>query len=285
MRSYLTFFIFLVGLFATSSVLAGNVNVGVGGTMVGSGGYYGGSTPVLMFSPAQVTINVGDTVTFNNNGGASHNVHADDDSFRCSNGCRGQGSATGDPSISDWTSQVTFTHAGTFGYHCDLHGSMGMVGTIIVKAATPTINLGGYLSGNWFIPSQGGGQGFQLEFTNANNDMIAIWFAYTPAGSTANDGSGQNWIYSEGAFDPTKNTVTLPAILLAGARFPPNFHSADVHRVPNDASTWGTITFTFSDCNTGMVSWHSDLAGYNNANDTPVGIQRLTQIAGTTCPQ
>jgi hypothetical protein len=148
-----------------------------------------------------------------------------------------------------------------------------------------SVKLGGYMSGNWFIPSQGGGQGFQLEFTNFNNDMIAIWFTYTPAGSTANDGSGQNWIYSEGPYDTTKSTVTLPAILLAGARFPPNFHAGDVHRVPNDASTWGTITFAFSDCNNGTVSWHSDLAGYNNANDTPVAIQRLTQIAGTTCPQ
>jgi plastocyanin len=258
--------------------------------MMGDGGYYGGSTPVLMFSPSQVTINVGDTVTFTNAGGASHNVHADDDSFRCSSGCRGEGNATGDPSISDWTSVVKFTKAGTFGFHCDLHGSMGMAGTVIVKAVTPTITLGGYLSGNWFIPSQGGGQGFQIEFTNNNNDMIAIWFAFTPAGSTANDGSGQNWIYSEGAFDPTTNTVTLPAIVLAGARFPPNFNAADVHRVPNDASTWGTITFTFTDCNTGTVSWHSTLgagtaADYTKANDTPVGIQRLTQIAGTTCPQ
>ena len=286
MRSYLAFSMFLIGMLATSPILAANtVNVGVGGTM-GDGGYYGGSTPILMFSPSTVTINVGDSVTFTNNGGASHNVHADDDSFMCSNGCRGDGSgATGQPSISNWTSMVTFTKAGTFGYHCDLHGSMGMTGTIIVKAATPTINLGGYLSGNWFIPSQGGGQGFQLEFTNNNNDMIAIWFAYTPAGSTANDGSGQNWVYSEGGYDPTKNTVTLPAILLAGARFPPNFHAADVHRVPSDASTWGTITFTFTDCNNGTVSWHSTLAGYDQANDTPVAIQRLTQIAGTTCPQ
>jgi plastocyanin len=285
MRSYLTFSMLLIGLLASASTLAANMNVGVGGSM-GDGGYYGGSTPVLMFSPSTVTINVGDTVTFINNGGAPHNVHADDDSFKCSSGCRGDGTgAMGDPSISAWTASVTFTKAGTFGFHCDLHGSMGMTGTITVKAATPTINLGGYLSGNWFIPSQGGGQGYQLEFTNFNNDMIAIWFAFTPAGSTANDGSGQNWIYSEGPYDPTKNTVTLPAILLAGARFPPNFHPADVHRVPNDASTWGTITFSFSDCNNGMVSWHSDLAGYNNANDTPVAIQRLTQIAGTTCPQ
>jgi plastocyanin len=240
------------------------------------------------FTPATLTINVGDTVTFTNGGGV-HNVRASDGSFRCARGCDGDGSGgNGDTNGSSWSFTKTFNTPGTIGYFCEAHGSAngsGMAGVITVNAAAPTINLGGYLSGNWFMPTQGGGQGFQLEFTNFQNDMIAIWFAFTPAGSTANDGSGQNWIYSEGPYNPTTNTVTLPSILLSGARFPPNFHPTDVHRVPNDASTWGTITFTFTDCSNGTVSWHSTLAGYDQANDTPQAIQRLTQIAGTTCPQ
>lgn len=295
MRSHLLkWFLGCLIVSAAGLAQANTVIVQVGGTMISGGGYggYGGTTePVLAFSPVPITINVGDTITFMNLGGTPtpHNVHADDNSFRCANGCDGDGAGgNGTPASNDWTASVTFTKAGTINYHCDIHQSMGMVGSIIVNAVTttpPAIKLGGYLSGNWFIPSQGGGQGFQLEFTNNNNDMIAIWFAYTPAGSTANDGSGQNWIYSEGTFDPATSSVTLPAILLAGARFPPNFHPGDVHRVPSDASTWGTITFSFTDCNNGTVSWHSDLPGYNNANDAPVAIQRLTQIAGTTCPQ
>ncbi|MHB8447727.1 MAG: hypothetical protein ACYC9P_07365, partial [Rudaea sp.] len=90
-----------------------------------------------------------------------------------------------------------------------------------------------------------------------------------------------------GSYDTTTNTVTLPAILQTGARFPPNFNPNDVHRVgtgANPPDLWGTLTFTFTDCNNGTVSWHSDVPGYNNANDTPLPIQRLTQIAGTTCP-
>jgi plastocyanin len=244
----------------------------------------------MSFSPATLTINAGESVTFTHSGFLDHNVVADDNSFRCARGCDGDGNGgNGNVSATNWSFSKTFNTPGTIKYYCELHGGpngVGMAGSIIVKAVTPpTITLGGYLSGNWFMPTQGGGQGFQLEFTNANSDLLAIWFAFTPAGSTANDGSGQNWIYSQGAYDTTKNTVTIPAILLAGARFPPNFNPADVHRVPNDASTWGTITFTFTDCNNGTVSWHSDLAGYNNANDTPLAIQRLTQIAGTTCPQ
>jgi hypothetical protein len=166
---------------------------------------------------------------------------------------------------------------------------MGMTGSITVNAVQNTMNLGGYLSGNWAVPNQGG-HGFQLELTNAagatagTKAMVAIWFVYTPPGSTLNDGSGQNWIYAQGEFDPTSNTVTLPAILLAGARFPPNFVSSDVHRVPSDSALWGHLTFAFTDCNNGTVSWHSDLTGYNQDNDTLLPIQRITQIDGTTCP-
>jgi hypothetical protein len=151
---------------------------------------------------------------------------------------------------------------------------MGMVGTITVNAPNVPIALGGYMSGNWYNSNQGG-HGFQLELSGSN-DMIAIWFVYTP------DGSGQNWVYAQGPFDPTSNTVTLPAQILTGAKFPPNFNPADVHQM--GGGLWGHITFTFTDCNTGTVSWHSDLAGYNGDNDTPLAITRLTQIGGTTCP-
>jgi plastocyanin len=238
----------------------------------------------LTFTPSTLTINTGDTVVFTNAGG-NHNVVADDNSF-----------TNGAPSTANWSFSHTFNAAGTIGYFCSMHGGpgSGMHGTITVKSTAPpppSITLGGYLSGNWYNPSQGG-HGFQLEFTNAATgattfDMVAIWFVYTPVASTASDGSGQNWIYAEGNYDTTKNTVTLPAILQTGARFPPNFNSADIRRVgtaPNPPNLWGTLTFTFTDCNNGTVSWHSDVPGYNNANDTPLPIQRLTQIAGTTCP-
>ncbi|HSN00555.1 MAG TPA: plastocyanin/azurin family copper-binding protein [Rudaea sp.] len=235
----------------------------------------------LSFTPSTLTINSGDTVTFKNAGG-NHNVVADDNSF-----------TNGAPSTANWSYSRTFNSAGTFGYYCSVHGGpgSGMHGTITVKSVAPpppTISLGGYLSGNWYVPNQGG-HGFQLEFTNLSTgattfNMLAIWFVYAPVASTANDGSGQNWIYAQGDYDTTKNTVTLPAILLTGARFPPNFNPADVRRVSGDSSTlWGSLTFTFSDCNNGTVSWTSTLPSYGNSS-APLPIQRLSQIAGTTCP-
>ena len=260
--------VLLVLLLASSAVAAATFNVTVGGNA---------STDAFM--PSTLNIHVGDTVTWTNVGGGFHNVAAPNGAFR-----------NGNPSSSNWSFSHTFTSVGTVAYQCDVHVAMGMVGSITVSAATPTFSLGGYLSGNWFIPAQGGGHGFQLEFTNAPGSpgklqALAIWFVYTPAGSSAGDGSGQNWIYAQGDYDTSSNTVTLPAVLLAGAKFPPNFNPNDVHRVPNDSSLWGHITFTFSACDTGTVSWHSDLPGYNGENDTSLAIQRLTQIAGTTCPQ
>ena len=263
---------------ACGALGARTVTVEVGGTTTTGDPYYGYNTyPVLMFNPAHVTIDVGDTVVFSSLGGAPHNVHADDNAFRCANGCDGDGQGgNGTPSTATWTSSVTFTKPGVVNFHCDTHQMQGMTGSITVNGtASPSINLGGYLSGNWYNPDQGG-HGFQLEFTR-DSGLLAIWFVYTP------DGTGQSWIYAQGPYDTTKNTVTVPAVIFTGAKFPPQFNPADVHQ--QGGGLWGNLTFTFSDCDHGTVSWHSDAAGYNGANDTPLALVRLTAVAGTACPQ
>jgi plastocyanin len=69
------------------------------------------------FSPADVTITQGDTVTFSNGGGI-HNVHFDD------------GSVDNPPSASSssWSFPQTFNQVGDFRYYCELHGDAGGVG-------------------------------------------------------------------------------------------------------------------------------------------------------------
>ncbi len=84
------------------------------------------------FSPATLEIRVGDSVRWVNNSGVSHNVAADDGSFRCSNGCDGEG-GNGNPAPS-WEFTRTFNAEGTIAYHCDVHGLFGMVGQIIVQS-------------------------------------------------------------------------------------------------------------------------------------------------------
>ena len=83
----------------------------------------GGGTKVTMkqfaFNPATVTIKVGETVTWENQDGADHNVIADDGSFKSAD--FGQGK----------TFSFTFTKAGTYTYSCHIHPDMK--GTVIVQ--------------------------------------------------------------------------------------------------------------------------------------------------------
>jgi plastocyanin len=95
---------------------------GGGGDDGGGGG--GGGAEVSMeeiaFVPAELTVSVGDTVTWTNNDSVPHDVTAD--SF--SSGEPG-GMAGGD------TFEHTFDEAGTFDYVCTVHP--GMEGTVVVE--------------------------------------------------------------------------------------------------------------------------------------------------------
>lgn len=93
------------------------------------------------FSPQTVTIDVGDKVTFVNKGGY-HNAVADNGSFRCAQGCDGDGKGgSGNASRANWVAGVTFDQPGTIGYFCEIHGTpgTGMYGTIVVRAPAPPV--------------------------------------------------------------------------------------------------------------------------------------------------
>jgi|GEM_PF-2266231 len=94
------------------------------------------------FVPRDITIQEGDTVTWTNEG-VLHNVRADDNSFRCANGCDSQG-GNGAPASNSWTVTLTFDQAGDVPYHCEFHGfsgGIGMAGTVTVEGA-PVVNNG-----------------------------------------------------------------------------------------------------------------------------------------------
>jgi len=64
------------------------------------------------FNPATLTVPVGTTVTWTNNDSTAHTVTADDGSFKSGNV---------DPGA---TFSFTFSTAGTFNYHCEIHPNM-----------------------------------------------------------------------------------------------------------------------------------------------------------------
>lgn len=87
--------------------------------------------PGLTFSPQNLTIQVGDTVTWTNAGGF-HNVEANDGSFRCANGCDGMG-GSGEPAANAWSFSLVFTEVRTINYFCFVHLGQGMTGTLNVQ--------------------------------------------------------------------------------------------------------------------------------------------------------
>ena len=88
-----------------------------------------GSPSVMMkdfeFTPKEIKVKVGTTVTWMNTGTAAHSATAIDKSFNTRNLQPGE------------TKSVTFSTPGTFVYHCVFHGNpddkSGMIGTVIVE--------------------------------------------------------------------------------------------------------------------------------------------------------
>ena len=84
--------------------------------------------PPSQWSPDEVTIDMGDTVTWSNPNMGFHNVEFDDGSFTQPAG----------PDNTNWTAERTFDTAGTFRYRCGFHGS-AMSGVVRVRDATGNV--------------------------------------------------------------------------------------------------------------------------------------------------
>lgn len=88
----------------------------------------GSSTPVattsvslenIAFNPSNISVSVGQEVTFTNNDSVTHTITADDNSFNSGNVAKGQ------------SYKHVFNKAGTYNFHCSVHPSMK--GTVSVK--------------------------------------------------------------------------------------------------------------------------------------------------------
>jgi len=250
----------LLSLFATQAYAA-NFIVTVGGT-----------SGQLTYTPSQLTINAGDSVTFRNAGGFHNVVSHSGGGFRCALGCDndiGENPGSGNPSDLAWQLTLVFNTPRTVEYFCEVHGSpgTGMFGSITVQGTAPPpppANLGPGYTGAWYNPAQDG-HGIFVEIL-PNNVMVAAWYVYAPEG-------GQAWIVGSGNI--SGNTAAVSGTLATGTRFPPNFNASQVVRTP-----WGALNFTFTDCTTGRLDYSSTVAGYGAGS---IPLTRLTVPAGSAC--
>jgi plastocyanin len=208
------------------------------------------------FEPSELRIAAGDTVVWRNNGG-SHNVAADDQSFR-----------NGAPDSSAWTFSRTFAQPGTVGYYCEPHGGpggSGMAGKIIVEAAPGGFEINPGITGTWNTPGAAG-QGFLIEVVPALDSIGFGWFTWSATVRGQHD-----WLNALGPIQGDSATVVLQRTV--GGRFN--------DPTPVTVESVGSATLRFTDCANGTFTYVRTDIGQSGT----LVLRRLTPIpAACTSP-
>ncbi len=155
----------------------------------------------------------------------------------------------------------------------DLHGRT--IGERVADAVLAKVGalfagnrlIDGSLSGSWYHPDRAG-EGFMIEVL-PDGRVIASWYTYDAEGR-------QVWLYGTGEIDE-QGVARVEVYITDGARFGSAFDPNDVNLV-----LWGTLTFRFSDCDHGSVSFAPIVAGFESGT---LSIERLSAIAGTRCSE
>jgi len=134
--------------------------------------------PGTSFSPAQLTIQAGDTVRWSNAGG-SHNVVAD-----------GGGFSSGAVASGGWVFSHTFPAAGDFPYYCEAHGApggFGMAGSVTVQGGSDT--PGSLRFSNASYSASEGAAAATIQVQRVGGDDGAVSVHYSTANGSAQAGS------------------------------------------------------------------------------------------------
>lgn len=137
-------------------------------------------------------------------------------------------------------------------------------------ASHKAVSLLDGISGSWFNVDRNG-EGWILERL-PNGGALMTWFTYTP------DGQQAFIVASTGPDQVSDDMIQFDqAVITSGTVFGPGFDPGDVVAIP-----WGSVTFNFSGCDAGSVSYESSLAEFGQGG---VNITRLTRLAGVQCIQ
>lgn len=133
-------------------------------------------------------------------------------------------------------------------------------------APAASFSIGPGISGTWV--ADGSEAGFGIEVLSGGR-LLAEWYSYLPNG-------GQAYVGGVGPYTGNRSTIAGFQTVGPGAMLTPNFIASEVH-----SELWGTMTFTFTDCNHGTVSWEQSAPSYLSGS---LNIGRLTIPLGLTCP-
>ena len=125
----------------------------------------------------------------------------------------------------------------------------------------------GGISGSWFNASRSG-EGWVVQVLSPSQAFV-VWFTYPPTGAAGE----QQWMAGTGVVSGNQ-IVVEDADVLSGPAFGDAFDVDDVVR-----ADWGDLTFTFSDCATGELSY----VGPSEYGSGTVAIERLSQVRGSDC--
>ncbi|MBK9657630.1 MAG: FG-GAP repeat protein, partial [Rhodanobacteraceae bacterium] len=141
------------------------------------------------------------------------------------------------------------------------------VDIIAGTSAPPAVagfDIGAPITGIWYDPAQSG-HGIFIEVL-AGQQILAWWFTFDAQGKQA-------WFGGLGSY--SGNRALINVTQTRGGRFIPNFNAANISN-----PSWGTLTFTFTGCNSGRVEFESDL-GFGAGT---MALTRLSQPLGLACP-
>ena len=219
------------------------------------------------FTPSQLTINVGDTVTFYNYAGSyftgPHNVVADDRSFRCAKGCDGEGgdgtplgescvagtSCSYNPS-QRWRFSRQFNAPGIVKYHDEVSLAAG----VIIVQGEPTahgagvVDLPSVWTDRFVVRAATSGQGFAVQVipdqTPGNGLAFVSWFTFD---TVIGGAERQRWYTLQGPVVTGQPTASLTIYQNTGGNFnaPP----------ATNAQAVGTATLSFDTCSSGHLSY------------------------------
>jgi plastocyanin len=187
-----------------------------------------------VFSPASLTVEEGDTVTWVKAAGGLHNVAADGGAFR-----------SGNPTSNAFSFGHTFTAQGAFPYHCEAHGGpggAGMSGTVTVVSSDAAGSLALALA----TVSVGEGAGeLSLTLTRTGGDDGAVSVeVHTTDGSAAagSDYASTGALVSWADNDDDPKVVAIP--ILDDGDDEPNETFTVTLDAPTGGATLGAVAST-----------------------------------------